>query len=97
MDDDLRKIAFDAIYKYRCEDCESWINTIINNYPHEVVDALGNNPPDVFAELTDLWSTMDYEDPRTGICLTYRDWAEYFSNEFSHLIYDELVKSKTRI
>ena len=33
--------------------------------------------------------TMDYEDPRTGICLTYQNWAEYFTGEFAHTIYIE--------
>lgn len=94
MDDELKKVAFDAIYKYGCDDCGDWIDTLVTCYSEEVVDALGNNPPEVYAELTDLWSTMDYEDPRTGICLTYRDWAIYFANEFSYIIYDELIKSK---
>ena len=34
------------------------------------------------------------EDPRTGICLTYQNWAEYFTGEFAHTIYNELIKSK---
>ena len=46
------------------------------------------------AELEDIWETVDYENPRTGICLTYQNWAEYFAGEFAHTIYDELVKAK---
>lgn len=94
MDNDLKIAAFNAIYKHGSEDCGGWIDTLINNYPREVVDAVGNNPSEVYAELSDLWNTMDYEDPRTGICLIYRDWAEYFANEFSHIVYDELIKAK---
>lgn len=94
MNDELKKVAFDVIYKYGSEDCGDWIDSLINNYPHEVVDAFGNNPPEVYAELADLWSSMDYEDTRTGICLTYRDWAVYFANDFGHIIYDELIKAK---
>lgn len=94
MGDELKKIAFDAIYKDGSEDCGDWIDTLINCYPDEVVEAFGNNPSEVYAELEDLWTTMDYEDPRTGVCLTYRDWAIYFANDFSHMIYDELIKSK---
>ena len=36
------------------------------------------------------------EDPRTGICLLYSEWAEYFNNEFSHVVYDELIEAKSK-
>lgn len=94
MDTDLKRVAFDAIYKDGCEDCGDWINTLVNCYSEEVVEALGNNPHDVYPLLEDWWNSMDYEDSRTGICLTYRNWAEYFAGEFGHIIYDELIKAK---
>lgn len=67
--DELKKAAFEAIYKDGCDNCGDWIDTLVNCYSEEVVDALGNNPNEVYAELEDIWETMDYEDPRTGICL----------------------------
>lgn len=92
--DELKRAAFEAIYKDGCDDCGDWIDTLVNCYSEEVMDALGNNPNEVYAELEDIWETVDYEDPRTGICLTYQNWAEYFAGEFTHTIYDELVKAK---
>ena len=77
--DELKKAAFNAIYKDGCDNCGDWIDTLVN---------------EVYAELEDIWETMDYEDPRTGICLTYQNWAEYFTGEFAHTIYNELIKSK---
>lgn len=92
--DELKKAAFNAIYKDGCDNCGDWIDTLVNCYSEEVVDTLGNNPNEVYAELEDIWETMDYEDPRTGICLTYQNWAEYLTGEFAHTIYNELIKSK---
>ena len=92
--DELKRAAFEAIYKDGCHDCGDWIDTLVNCYSEEVMDALGNNPNEVYAELEDIWENVDYEDPRTGICLTYQNWAEYFAGELAHTIYDELVKAK---
>lgn len=92
--DTLKKIAFDTLWRYGSKDCGDWINDLLACCPEEVVDALGNNPNEVYAELEDMWETVDYEDPRTGICLTYKNWAEYFAGEFAYTIYDELIKAK---
>lgn len=48
-----------------------WIDTMIRQYPLEVVDAFGTNPPEVYHGLTDLWET-EYTDPDTGECDTFR-------------------------
>lgn len=86
--------AFDAIYRKGCTERAEWLGTLIDYYAEEVTDAFGCDPLDVEDRLTDWWDTMDYTDPRTGVCLLYCEWAEYFNNEFSHVIYDELIKSK---
>ena len=65
--DELKRAAFEAIYKDGCHDCGDWIDTLVNCYSEEVMDALGNNPNEVYAELEDIWENVDYEDPRTII------------------------------
>lgn len=55
--DPLKRTAFEAIYKDGCEDCGDWIDTLTNYYSKEVVDALGNNPIEVYTELEDMWET----------------------------------------
>lgn len=92
--DALKRVAFEAIYKDGCDDCGGWIDTLINCYSGEVVDALGNNPPEVFAALTDLWKNTDYEDPRTGFSMTYQKWAALFAVEYGLEVYEELIKTK---
>ena len=92
--DDFKKAAFDAIYENGCTDCGDWIETLIMCYSEEVINRFGNNPFNVRAEIEDYWDSMDYEDPRTGVCLTYRDWAAYFAGEYAHIVYDELIRAK---
>ena len=56
--DELKKAAFNAIYKDGCDNCGDWIDTLVNCYSEEVVDTLGNNPNEVYAELEDIWETI---------------------------------------
>ena len=48
--DELKKAAFNAIYKDGCDNCGDWIDTLVNCYSEEVVDTLGNNPNEVYAD-----------------------------------------------
>lgn len=93
-EDSIYDAAFDAIYRKGCTERAEWLGTLSDYYAEEVTEAFGCEPFEVEDRLADLWDTMDYEDPRTGICLLYSEWAEYFNNAFSHVIYDELIKTK---
>ena len=70
---------------------------IVEHYPSEVVDALGNNPIDVFPALADMWDCNDYRDPDTDMCHTFSEWAEYFATDRSVELYDLLVEAKCEI
>lgn len=96
-EDSIYDAAFDVIYRKGCIERADWIGTLIDYYSDEVTEAFGCDPFDVEDRLADLWETMDYTDPRTGVCLLYSEWAEYFNNEFSHVIYDELVRAKEEL
>lgn len=71
-----------------------WKKELTRQYPTEVVDALGTNPQEVYAELADWWESMEYDDEATGICERFCDWAEYFATERSVELYDMLVEAK---
>lgn len=62
-------------------ECAEWINLLIEQYPLEVVDALGNNPIEVFPMLEDWWEQKDYTDPDTGEWNTLAGWSEYFATD----------------
>ena len=38
-----------------------------------------------------------YEDPDTGICFTFRDWAEYFANWEQREVYAKLVEVSRKL
>lgn len=94
---ELKEAAWNILHENPDTDLENWKMMLIEQYPTEVVDALGTNPPEVFAELSDWWDSMGYDDGITDLCYTFRDWAEYFATERSVELYDLLVEAKREI
>lgn len=62
-------------------ECQEWINELIRQYPNEVTDALGNNPPEVFHTLADWWEYKEYTDPTTGEWNTLQGWSEFYATD----------------
>lgn len=93
---DLKEAAWNILHENPGTDFGDWQMMLIEQYPTEVVDALGTNPPEVFAELSDWWDCMDYEDGVLEIPHTFREWAEYFATERSVELYDLLVEAKRK-
>lgn len=93
---DLKEAAWNILHENPGTDFGDWQMMLIEQYPTEVVDALGTNPPEVFAELSDWWDCMDYEDGVMEIPHTFREWAEYFATERSVELYDLLVEAKRK-
>ncbi len=94
---DLKEAAWNILHENPGTDFGDWQMMLIEQYPTEVVDALGTNPPEVFAELSDWWDCMDYDDGMLEIPHTFREWAEYFATERSVELYDLLVEAKREI
>lgn len=92
--DELKAAAFEYLLLNPGSDFGDWQQGLIEQYPAEVVDALGNNPDEVFAELSDLWES-DYTDPKTGIEQKFSEWAMSFANEHAVGIYYFLVDART--
>lgn len=93
---DLKEAAWNILHENPSTDFGDWQMMLIEQYPTEVVDALGTNPPEVFAELSDWWDCMDYDDGVLEIPHTFREWAEYFATERSVELYDLLVEAKRK-
>lgn len=93
---ELKEAAWNILHENPDTDMESWKMILIEQYPTEVVDALGTNPPEVFADLSDWWESMEYDDGITGLCCTFGEWAEYFATERSVELYDMLVEAKSK-
>ena len=94
---ELKEAAWNILHENPGTDFGDWQNMLIEQYPTEVVDALGTNPFDVFAELSDWWDCMDYDDGVMEIPYTFHNWAEYFATERSVELYDLLVEAKREI
>lgn len=93
---ELKEAAWNILHENPGTDFGDWQMMLIEQYPTEVVDALGTNPPEVFAELSDWWDCMDYDDGVLEIPHTFREWAEYFATERSVELYDLLVEAKCK-
>lgn len=90
LNDELRAAAFEYLLLNPGSEFGDWQQGLIQEYPTEVVDALGNNPNEVYSDLADLWES-DYMDPKTGIEQKFSGWAESFCNESAVGIYYYLV------
>lgn len=90
--DRLKEAAFEYLLLNPGSDFGDWQWGLINDYPILVVDALGNEPEEVYAELSELWES-EYEDERTGVYKDFKDWANVFCNESAVYIYNRLVEA----
>jgi hypothetical protein len=88
--EDLKAAAFEFLLLNPGSEFCDFQNELINEYPTEVVDALGNDLEDVYAEIANLWES-DYLDPATCLEKTFEDWALCFSTEQSVDLYYYLV------
>lgn len=88
--DELKAAAFEYLLLNPGSEFGDWQQGLIEQYPTEVVDALGSNPEEVYAELADLWES-DYTDPKTGMEQKLSEWAMSFANEYSVGVYYFLV------
>lgn len=89
---ELKEAAWNILHENPGTDCGEWMNMLVEQYPSEVVDALGNIPDEVYCDLADLWES-DYCDPATDIEQKFSEWAECFCNESTVGSYYYLVDS----
>lgn len=88
--DELKASAFEYLLLNPGSEFGDWQQGLIDEYPTEVVDALGTDPEQVYADLADLWES-DYYDPTTGMEQKYSEWAMSFANEYTTGVYYFLV------
>lgn len=90
----LEEAAFYSIYEDGCYDYGSWIDNLETNYRGIIADELLCYPDEIDSYLKEMWDYEIFVDLRTGISLLYKEWAEFFYNPFSNMIYAELIKTK---
>lgn len=77
-------------------DRAEWARSLVMNYPQEVIAVFGADPNKVFGLLEDEWDTGMYEDGESGLNMSWEDWADYFSCNVSHYVYDELCSLRKK-
>ncbi|MBD5204969.1 MAG: hypothetical protein HDS84_01115 [Bacteroidales bacterium] len=93
--EELKACAFNIVRENPGIDRSEWIDELIRQYPTEVVDAYGTNPPEVFKELSDLWE-MEYTDPETHKWNSFAGWSKYFATD-PDALRDQLDRANERI
>ncbi len=94
---DLKDAAWNVLRENPGYDFDEWVQTLMEQYPAEVVDAIGSHPAETYASLSDMWDSEDYEDTETGECHTFKDWAEYFATDRSVELYTLFAEAKGEI
>lgn len=94
---ELKQAAWNILHENPGFGFDEWVQTLMEQYPSEVVDAIGSHPAETYASLADMWDSEDYEDAETGECHTLKDWAEYFATDRSVELYDLLAEAKREI
>ena len=94
---ELKDAAWNVLHDNPGCGFDEWVQTLIEQYPTEVVDAFGSNPAETFQSLTDMWDTDFYEDEETGECHSFSQWSEFFATDKSVELYDLLVDAKREI
>lgn len=92
---ELRDAAWNIVKENLGIERQDWIDTLIRQYPTEVVDAYGTDPWEVNHSLSDLWE-MEYTDPDTGEWNSFAGWSEYFATDPDSLR-DQLERANGRI
>ncbi|MDE5672902.1 MAG: hypothetical protein K2I02_06085 [Duncaniella sp.] len=93
--EELKTCAYNIVRENPGIDRSEWIDELIRQYPSEVVDAYGTNPPEVYEELSDLWE-MEYTDPETHEWNSFAGWSEYLATD-PDALQEQLERAKERI
>lgn len=94
---ELKDAAWNVLHENPGCGYKEWIQTLMEQYPAEVVDALGPDPEKALRALSELWKDGNYIDDVTGEIHKFEEWAKYFETEHSIKLYDILTDSKREI
>ena len=77
--DELRNAAFEVMLLHPATTRETWVQTLMEQYPAEVIDALGTDEETTRERLEKMWGE-DYTDT-AGETRSYADWAALLATE----------------
>ena len=77
--DELRNAAFEVLLLHPASTRETWVQTLMEQYPAEVTDALGTDIKQTRERLIKMWGE-DYTDT-AGVTRSYAEWAAILATE----------------
>ena len=76
---ELRNAAFEVLLLHPGTTRETWVQTLMEQYPAEVTDALGTDTETTRERLNKMWGE-DYTDT-AGVTRSYAEWAALLATE----------------
>ena len=77
--DELHHAAFEVLLLHPATTRETWVQTLMEQYPAEVTDALGTDEETTRERLNKMWGDT-YTDT-AGVTHSYAEWAALFATE----------------
>ena len=94
---ELKEAGWNILHENPGYGFDEWVQTLMEQYPTEVVDAIGSHPAEAYASLSDMWDSDDFTDEDTGECHTFAEWSEYFATDRSVTLYDLLAEARREL
>lgn len=94
---ELKQCAWNVLHENPGYGFDEWVQTLMEQYPSEVVDAIGSHPAEAYASLADMWDSDDFTDEDSGECHSFAEWSEYFATDRSVELYDLLADARREI
>jgi hypothetical protein len=76
---ELHHAAFEVLLLHSSSTRETWVQTLIEQYPAEVTDAIGTDEETTRERLEKMWGDT-YTDT-AGVTRSYAEWAALFATE----------------
>lgn len=76
---ELHHAAFEVLLLHPATTRETWVQTLMEQYPTEVADALGTGTETTRERLNKMWHDT-YTDT-AGVTRSYADWAALFATD----------------
>lgn len=59
---ELKEAGWNILHEHPCIEFDDWQRILIEQYPLEVVDALGVDPENAHAQFEDMWNSVHLEE-----------------------------------
>lgn len=96
FNEELKEAGWNVLHDHPGTGMTEWIEYLFEEYPTEVIDALGTNQSEVYAELQSWWNECEYNDGVQPTPFTFNQWAERFATGGAVLRYDALAEAKEK-